>query len=112
MTYMGDSFLDEMLVFDYQFKSDLFSCSNMKIDGFIDKNCFGNGVFNLSNCQDGIYFKIILFLNYTMHKGVSSFLSQPHFLNADKKFVDSVTGLEPDRDKHNFIIHYDPVRSP
>lgn len=58
MAYMADSLLDDLLVYDYQFKPDLFSCSNMRKDGFIDKNCFGNGVFNLSNCQDGIYFLI------------------------------------------------------
>lgn len=53
MTYLKDDYLDGLLVFNYQFKKDLFSCINMEKEGFIDQQCIGDGVFNLSNCQDG-----------------------------------------------------------
>ena len=33
----------------------------------------------------------------------------PHFLYAEKKFVNSVTGLNPNVDLHNFIVHFEPV---
>lgn len=36
-------------------------------------------------------------------------MSQPHFLNADKKFLNSVIGLKPDKNKHDFIVLYEPV---
>ena len=36
-------------------------------------------------------------------------MSQPHFLNADSKFIDAVDGLEPDQSKHDFILHFETV---
>ncbi|RNA35694.1 scavenger receptor class B member 1 isoform X1 [Brachionus plicatilis] len=93
MTYLRDNVIDGIPTYDFHLPSDIFSCSNMKKEDFIDEKCLGNGVYNLSKCQDG----------------VSSFISQPHFLNADEKFVNSVIGLKPDKDKHDFIIHYEPI---
>jgi lysosome membrane protein 2 len=62
--------------------------------GFCDNDCLGNGVQNISKCYGGI----------------SSFISQPHFLNAEDKFIEAVTGLNPNQDKHDFVIDFEPVR--
>ncbi|RNA34603.1 lysosome membrane 2 [Brachionus plicatilis] len=43
MTYLRDNFVNGLSVYDYHFKSDIFSCSNMKKEGFINKKCLGNG---------------------------------------------------------------------
>lgn len=58
MTYLRDNVINGMSTYDFHLPLDLFSCSNKKKEGFIDKECLGNGVFNLSNCKDG---KIYLF---------------------------------------------------
>jgi hypothetical protein len=39
-----------------------------------------------------------------------TYLSLPHFLNAEQKFVDGVGGLAPDENKHDFTLHLEPVR--
>jgi hypothetical protein len=36
-------------------------------------------------------------------------MSQPHFLNADDKFINSVNGLSPNKDLHDFVLHFEPV---
>jgi hypothetical protein len=43
--------------------------------------------------------------------GVSGYISQPHFLNADKKFVNSYYGLKPDENLHDFILNFEPVNN-
>lgn len=53
MTYLKDNEIDGIPTYGFHLSSDLFSCSNMKKEGFIEENCLGNGVFNLSNCQNG-----------------------------------------------------------
>lgn len=53
MTYLKDNVIDGIETYDFHLSSDLFSCSKKKREGFIDQNCLGNGVFNLSNCQNG-----------------------------------------------------------
>ena len=30
-------------------------------------------------------------------------------MNADDKFVESVIGLEPDPNKHDYVLHFEPV---
>lgn len=52
---------------------------------------------------------IVILSNFECEKGVSGFISQPHFLNADHKFVNSCYGLNPDENKHDFILHFEPV---
>ena len=38
-----------------------------------------------------------------------TYLSLPHFLNADQKFLNAVSGLKPDEEKHDFTLHVEPV---
>jgi hypothetical protein len=38
------------------------------------------------------------------------FGSWPHFLNADKKFVDSLTGLNPSKENHDYVLSIEPVK--
>jgi hypothetical protein len=33
----------------------------------------------------------------------------PHFLNGDKKLLNSVIGLSPDLNEHDFILSVDPI---
>ena len=49
--------------------------------------------------------------NYNIIQGASGFISQPHFLNADEKFVKSVVGLKPDQSQHDYILHFEPVNN-
>lgn len=37
------------------------------------------------------------------------FISLPHFLNADKKLVTKVSGLNPDKEKHDYILSIEPL---
>lgn len=30
-------------------------------------------------------------------------------MNAEKKFLDSLIGMNPDENKHDFILHFEPV---
>jgi hypothetical protein len=57
------------------------------------KECLGNGVMNISAC----------------YGGVSGFISLPHFLNAESKFVDDLVGLKPDEKLHDFVFNFEPV---
>lgn len=62
-------------------------------EGFCNGDCIGNGVQNISKC----------------YGGVSSFISQPHFLNADPLFLNMVDGLKPDEEKHDLTLQFVPV---
>ncbi len=42
-------------------------------------------------------------------KGISVFVSQPHFLNAEKKLLIDVTGMSPNDLAHDSIIQFEPV---
>lgn len=58
-----------------------------------DGNCnTPSGVFNVSACQFGS----------------PTYLSWPHFFQADPKLVDAVEGLKPDQAKHQFSIDVQP----
>ena len=92
------------------------STLNPENEGFCTENCLGNGVFNISTCSGGdwIFCFVLshyfcLFICNFFKKGISGFLSQPHFLNAEAKFLDSIEGLAPDEDKHDSILHFEPV---
>ena len=41
--------------------------------------------------------------------GAPIFMSQPHFLNADKSLVDAVTGMAPDKARHDTYLNIDPI---
>ncbi|CAF0919401.1 unnamed protein product [Brachionus calyciflorus] len=95
MTYLKDNNVDGIDCFDFHLPENIFANETLNPEnaGFCDGECLGNGVFNLSRCLDG----------------VSSFISQPHFLNADLKFLEGVNGLNPDKNKHDFILHFEPI---
>lgn len=37
------------------------------------------------------------------------FASLPHFLNADRKFLEDVSGLQPNASLHDYIVSIDPL---
>lgn len=39
----------------------------------------------------------------------SIFLSQPHFLNAKKRFLDDIEGLSPNKSLHDLVFKLEPV---
>jgi hypothetical protein len=41
--------------------------------------------------------------------GVWGFISSPHFLQSDMKFREDVHGMQPDPNKHEFIMSFEPV---
>jgi hypothetical protein len=41
--------------------------------------------------------------------GVWGFISSPHFFQSDIKFRQDVHGMQPDPDKHEFIMTFEPV---
>ncbi len=70
------------------------STLNIKNDGFCASDkCLGNGVQNISQCYGGL----------------SGFISQPHFLNADEKFSESLNGIKSDVEKHDTSIYFEPT---
>ena len=40
---------------------------------------------------------------------VPVFVSKPHFLDADKHYLENVTGLKPIRNKHDAFLNVEPV---
>jgi hypothetical protein len=36
-------------------------------------------------------------------------MSQPHFINADQKFLDAVEGLKPDKSIYKSVLRFEPV---
>ncbi|CAF0832095.1 unnamed protein product [Brachionus calyciflorus] len=94
LTYHKDNVFNGVHTYDFHLPKDIFYNSSLNPDnlGFCT-NCLGNGVLNISNC----------------YGGVSGFVSQPHFLNADDKFVNDLKGLQPDNNLHDFVIHFEPT---
>jgi len=41
--------------------------------------------------------------------GVWGFISSPHFFQSDSKFRENAHGMQPDPNKHEFIMSFDPV---
>jgi scavenger receptor class B protein 1 len=54
--------------------------------------CHPSGVFNVSSCR----------------LDSPTFLSLPHFYNADPYYIDAIEGISP-QDKHEFYITLEPV---
>lgn len=93
---MKDNQINNIKTYDFHFPENIFynSTLNPENEGFCDDNaCLGNGVYNISKCFGGI----------------SGILSQPHFLNADEKFKNAFVGMNPDPEKHDAILHFEPV---
>lgn len=51
-------------------------------------NCLGSGVLNVSRCK----------------QGAPIILSSPHFYQADKKFVDDIDGMRPNKEDHETFL--------
>ncbi len=82
--------------YDFHLPADLFNISRMQSEGYCTNDCLGNGVFNISKCSNGL----------------SAFISLPHFLNADQKFIDDLDGMAPpEQEKHDYILKFQPVCS-
>ena len=60
---------------------------------FCTGDCMPSGVFNASSCQFGS----------------PTFMSLPHFYNADPYYTSLVEGLGPRQDKHEFCMVLEPV---
>lgn len=60
---------------------------------FCGGECLPSGVLNVSSCRENS----------------PSFLSLPHFYDADTYYTDSLEGLHPQKDKHEFYITLEPV---
>lgn len=93
LVYLQDNEIDGVKTYDFHLPPNIFSAFDLETEGFCEGKCLGNGVLNISNC----------------YGGVSGFISQPHFLNADKKFIQAIDGLLPSKDIHDFLIHFEPV---
>ncbi|CAH1112790.1 unnamed protein product [Psylliodes chrysocephalus] len=59
---------------------------------FCKGECLPSGVFNVSACRDNS----------------PSFLSFPHFYQADPYYTDAIKGMRPDKTKHEFYITIEP----
>jgi hypothetical protein len=57
---------------------------------------------NLSNINRFYFIK-------KSNKGVDRFISLPHFLNGDKKFITDIDGLEPNAENHDYLLSLEPV---
>lgn len=44
-------------------------------------------------------------------QGAPILMSMPHFMNADPTFAQNVEGMNPDPEKHTFIMDHEPVRN-
>lgn len=58
-----------------------------------DHQCMPNGAADISRCR----------------YGVPAAVSFPHFFAADPYYLQSIEGLKPDKNKHNFYVYIDPV---
>ena len=114
---MEENYIAGVKTFDFELPKETFynSTLNPENSGFCSQDCLGNGVMDISKCYGGIlslneldkFLKISSLIDY---QGAPSYISMPHFLNAEEKFVNSLTGLKPNASLHKFIIHFEPVR--
>lgn len=56
-------------------------------------NCGPSGALNISSCK----------------YGAPAFVSMPHFLHADPSYIEAITGLLPDKEKHQMSMVIEPV---
>jgi hypothetical protein len=57
------------------------------------EDCLPYGVFNLTSCR----------------RGAPTFISNPHFFNADPYYISQISGLQPEAEKHQFSVTLEPV---
>lgn len=60
-----------------------------------DQDCVPSGALNISTCK----------------YGAPVFLSMPHYYLADPSYTDAITGMNPDKEKHEFSLIVEPVSS-
>lgn len=104
-------------LYDYHLSADVFNMSREENRGFCGYGpCLGNGVLNISTCYLGMRKKAYNSINanvfisiYFAFVGVWGFISSPHYFQADEKFREDVHGMNPDKNKHEFIMSFDPV---
>lgn len=92
LEYLRDDIQDGINVYDFHLSPDIFN--NLSEKGFCPNsfNCLPNGVFNVSQCYGG-----------------NGYISQPHFLNADKSYLKAIDGLKPNTSKHDMILKFEPL---
>lgn len=61
---------------------------------YCDGDCMPSGALNVSACR----------------YGSPAFVSLPNFYNADPYYTNSVDGVNPDKEKHEFYMIFEPVR--
>ncbi|RNA35695.1 lysosome membrane 2-like [Brachionus plicatilis] len=93
LSYLKDNTIGGVSTYDFHLTPNIFY--ELENEGFCEGPCLGNGVLNISNC----------------YGGVSGFISQPHFLNADPKFREGLSGLNPNQSIHDFLLHFEPTTS-
>lgn len=95
LTFLKEEKIKDVNVYTFHLPKNIFDNATLNPDnaGFCDGECLGNGVQNITKCYNG-----------------PGFISKPHFLDADQKFLDGVLGLSPNRDKHEFVLHFEPVK--
>ena len=71
------------------------SCYCMKDQGF---SCFKSGVLNMEPCKR----------SPELPRGAPIALSYPHFYQADPSFLSAISGLTPDKEKHQFYVDVVP----
>ena len=101
-------------LYDFHLSSNVFNMSREENRGFCGNvSCLGDGVLNISTCYQGTCliprlptgFIVLIFVPI----GVWGFISSPHFFQSDMKFRQDVRGMQPDPNKHEFIMSFDPV---
>ncbi|KAG8171922.1 hypothetical protein JTE90_007352, partial [Oedothorax gibbosus] len=77
---------------------------------WLDESAFDNGKYEQKNscfCDDSCMPAGALDIETCQH-GAPAIVSFPHFLNADSVYGDKMDGLNPDPEKHRFIIDLEP----
>jgi hypothetical protein len=93
LEYSNDNLIGNINTYDFKMPKNSFHASNPEFKDFCENDSLGDGVFNVKKCL----------------KHSSSYLSQPHFLNADKKFLNAISGLKPNEKAHESVFNFQPI---
>merc|ERR1719350_1370734 len=80
---------------DFEARNPANSCYCLKDQGF---SCFKSGVLNMEPCKR----------SEALPKGAPIALSFPHFYQADPSFLAAVSGLSPNKERHQFYVDVAP----
>jgi hypothetical protein len=94
LEYFKDDVHNGIKTYNFHLPKTIFynTTYNPDSNGFCENECVGNGVLNISTCYGG-----------------NTFISMPHFLNAEEKFLQAVDGLSPDESRHDFLMKFEPT---